>query len=102
MFFGVLPNKIQIRKLRSIVGNFRIRISQRKAHVFCVLQPKMQIRKLPTIVGSFRIQMFHRKTHVSRCYNENPKDEIAVGSFRIRMFNFRAHIFPVLQTKFQI
>ena len=59
LFFGVFQLKIQIRKLPTIVGSFRIRVLHCKTHVFWRFPLKIKIRKLPTIVGSFRIPVFH-------------------------------------------
>ena len=85
MFFDILLLKIQIRKLPTIVGCFRIPAFEWKTDVFGVLELKIEIRylfssgklmffdilplkiqlwKFPTIVGTLSIPVYHCKRHV--------------------------------------
>ena len=62
VFFCILPHKILLRKLSSIVGVSAIKLFIVKHMFIGVKSAKMQIQEAATIVGSFRLQVFHRKT----------------------------------------
>ena len=120
--FVVFPAKIDIRKLLTIVGSFRIRIFHCKTYIFLYfatynpntdvfrlfivkhiffgdLPSKIIIRKLPTIGFSIAKRMIFGVLHAKFQIQILPT---FIDSFLIRVFHCKTHIFWYFATKIQI